>query len=293
MKPLRSFLTLLALVFLLFRPIGSEAAGTSILVLTIDGPIAPAAREYLHRGLQQAAQTGVEALILQLNTPGGSIDTMNEMVQEMRASDVPVIVYVAPRGAWAGSAGTVITLAGHAAAMAPETAIGAASPVGSQGEDLPTTEQTKVTEILKATVRSLAERRGPEAIALAEATIESAKAVSASEALDAGLVDFVASDLGDLLSQLDGYTVELASGPRTLHTAGLQVHTLGMSFIEQLLNILTDPNIVFLLLSIGVQAILIEISSPGGWVAGFIGAISLALAAYGLGILSRLPRMAG
>jgi membrane-bound serine protease (ClpP class) len=254
-------------------------------VLTLDGAIAPAAREYLRRGIKNAELAGAEVLILQMNTPGGSITTMNEMVQDIRASTVPVVIYVAPSGAWAASAGTVITLAGHVAAMAPQTAIGAASPVGSQGENLSSTEQAKVTEILKATVRSLAERRGPTAVALAESTIDSAKAVSSTEALKAGLVDFIATDLNDLLRQLDGFSVQTVNGPRTLHTSGAEVQTLTMSFIERLLDILTNANIVFILLSIGVQAILIEISSPGGWVAGFIGAVCLALAAYGLGFL--------
>jgi membrane-bound serine protease (ClpP class) len=210
---------------------------------------------------------------------------MNRMVQAIRASTVPVIVYVAPRGAIAGSAGTVITLAGHAAAMAPETAIGAASPVGAQGEDLGETIAAKEKEILRATVRSLASRRRPEAIALAEATIEEARAASAQEALDIGLVDFIANDVNDLLTQLDGFSVELASGPDTLHTAGAAVVEVPQTFVEQFLQALTNPNIVFLLLSVGVQAILIELSSPGGWVAGFIGVVCLALGAYGLGIL--------
>ena len=183
------------------------------------------------------------------------------------------------------SAGTVITLAGHAAAMAPETVIGAASPVGSQGADLPTTEQTKVKEAMKALVRSYTERRGAEATALAESTIESAIAVSATEALNAHLVDFIASDINDLLHQLDGYTVQMADGPRTLHTAGAMPQNLEMSLIESMLQLLVDPNFVFILLSIGAQAILIELSSPGGWVAGFIGVVCLALAAYGLGVL--------
>jgi len=224
-------------------------------------------------------------VIIELNTPGGSIDTMNQIVQAIRASSVPVVVYVSPRGAWAGSAGTIVTLAGHADAMAPETAIGAASPVGSQGENLNTTEQAKVTEILKATVRSLAERRGPDAVALAEATIESAKAVSAKEALNAHLIDFIASDTTDLLRQLDGFQVEMVAGTRTLHTAGATAENVPTSFIEQLLLMLTDPNIVFVLLNIGVTALFIELSSPGGWIAGFVGVVCLALAVYGLGIL--------
>jgi membrane-bound serine protease (ClpP class) len=284
-KTFRTVLSLLALTLLLLPALGAAATGPTVLVLTIDGPIAPAAREYLQRGIQTAEQRGAELLVLQLNTPGGAIDSMTDMASAIRASTVPVVVYVAPRGAMAASAGTIITLAGHAAAMAPETIIGAASPVGSQGEDLPTTEQAKVTNALIALVDTYTERRGPEAVSLAEETIRSAKAAPASEALRVHLVDFVANDLQDLLAQLDGFTVQTVDGERTLHTAGAQVVPIEISFIEELLGILTNPNIVFLLLSIGVQAILIELSSPGGWVAGFIGAICLALAAFGLGFL--------
>jgi membrane-bound serine protease (ClpP class) len=285
MKLLRTILSVLALAVLFVRPVQGAASTPTALVLTINGAITPAVQEYLSRGIHTAEQTGAEVVILQLNTPGGGLDPMQKMTQDIRASTVPVVVYVSPRGAWAASAGTVITLAGHASAMAPETAIGAASPVGSQGADLPSTEQTKVKEAMKALVRAYTERRGPEATALAEATIESAKAVSASEALAAGLVDFIANDLSDLLAKLDGYTVQMADGPRTLHTAGAVTSTLPMSLIEQLLQLLVDPNFVFILLSICVQAILIELSSPGGWVAGFVGMVCLALAAYGLGIL--------
>jgi membrane-bound serine protease (ClpP class) len=169
--------------------------------------------------------------------------------------------------------------------MAPETAIGAASPVGMQGEDIGETLALKEKEILRATVRSLAARRSPEAIALAEETIENARAVSASEALQIGLVDFIAADLPDLLRQADGFRVTLPAGEQRLSTAGARLERLANTPIEQLLNVLTNPNIVFLLLTIGVQAILIELSSPGGWFAGFIGVISLALAVYGLGLL--------
>jgi membrane-bound serine protease (ClpP class) len=256
-----------------------------VLVLTADGPVSPAMAEYLSRGIRLAEQRQAELLVFQLNTPGGAVDTMTDIVELIRASQVPVVVFVAPRGAIAGSAGTVITLAGHAAAMSPETSIGAASPVGAQGEDIGETMEAKVKEILKAQVRSLAEDRGAEAIALAEATIEEAKAVSANEALEAGLIDFVANDVHDLLSQLDGYTVKTSGGELTLNTAYAEVSQLQLSLIEQLLLVLTNPNIVFILISIGVQAILIELSSPGGWVAGFIGVVCIALATYGLGVL--------
>jgi membrane-bound serine protease (ClpP class) len=267
-------------------PAAAGNGAPQVLELYANGPLTPAMGEYLKRSIRLAERENAELLIFKLNTPGGSIEMMQAMVESIRASTVPVVVYIAPRGAMAGSAGTVITLAGHASAMAPETAIGAASPVGPEGQELDETLETKTKNILKATVRSLSERRGQKAVALAESTIETAAAASASEALEVGLVDFLAADEADLLRQLDGFTVELASGERTLETDGASITELSPSLIEQVLAILTNPNIVFLLLTIGVQAILIELSSPGGWVAGFIGAVCLALAAYGLGVLS-------
>ena len=274
-----------ATVLGLSRPAAAQTGSRLVVVLTADGPLTPAMLGYLERGIRTAEQRDAELLVFQLNTPGGSIDLMQGMVEAIRASAVPVVVYVAPRGAMAGSAGTLITLAGHAAAMAPETAIGAASPVDAQGQDLGETIAAKEKNILKATVRSLAERRGPKAVDLAERTIEVAEAASAKEALEVGLIDFIANDLQDLLRQLNGFTVVLSGGERALNTTNVEIEIVPYSFIELLLNMLTNPNIVFLLITIGVQAILIEISSPGGWVAGFLGVVCLALASYGLGIL--------
>jgi membrane-bound serine protease (ClpP class) len=270
---------------LLVSPAHAQEEAPLVLVLSVDGPLTPSWIEYLERGIQVAEQRQAGLLIFQINTPGGQVSLMQELVEMMRGSQVPIVVYVTPRGAMAASAGTVITLAGHAAAMAPETIIGAASPVGSQGEDLGETIAAKEKNALKAQVRTLAARRGAEAIALAEATIEEAQAVSAEEAYDIGLVDFVARDIHDLLSQLDGYPVETVLGETTLRTANAELSTMDLSFIEQLLAVLTNPNIVFILLTVGVQAILIEISSPGGWVAGFIGVVCLSLAVYGFGVL--------
>ncbi len=271
---------------LLNMPAAAQNAAPLVIEITADGALTPSMGEYLKRGIHLAERENAELLIFKLNTPGGSIDLMQDMVESIRASSVPVVVYIAPRGAMAGSAGTMITLAGHASAMAPETTIGAASPVGPQGEDLGETLEAKEKNILKATVRSLAEGRSPEAVSLAESAVESAAAASASEALQVGLVDFIAEDEADLLQQLDGFTVQLQNGERTLETSGATITQVQPSLIEQLLSILTNPNIVFLLLTIGVQAIIIELSSPGGWVAGFIGAVCLALAAYGLGVLT-------
>lgn len=288
MNSKRLLLILWALILLvpaIARPVRAQDDAPLVLVLRADGAVTSTMAEYLDRGLRRAINQKAEALIFMLNTPGGSVDITNRMIQSMRNSSVPIIVYVAPRGAMAGSAGTVLTLAGHVAVMAPETAIGAASPVGMQGETIEETLERKQKEILRATVRSLAEGRPPEAVALAEDTIESARAVSSLEAFNIGMVDFIANDLSDLLAQLDGFTVHPTTGARTLDLSNALIQEVPNTFIEQVLNILTNPNIVFLLLTIGVQSLLIEISSPGGWMAGIIGVVSLTLAVYGLGLL--------
>lgn len=282
----RTVIVYLFLLIVLQLPLPIQAqAAREIVVLDASGPLTPVMAEYLERGIASAESRMAEALILRLDTPGGSIDLMNRMVRAIRASKVPVIVYIAPRGAIAGSAGTILTLAGHVAVMAPETAIGAASPVGMQGEELGQTIETKAKEILKATARSLAAWRGEDAVALAEATIDEAKAASAAEALSVGLIDVIANDLDDLLVKLDGRSVLMVSGSTDLDFENILIVEMKQSFIEELLQTLTNPNIVFLLLTIGVQALLIELSSPGGWVAGFIGVVCLSLGVYGLGIL--------
>jgi membrane-bound serine protease (ClpP class) len=262
----------------------AQTGAPEVLLLEIDGPLTMASAEYLDRGLATAGAAG-EVVILQIDTPGGSIDVMNRMVQSIRGSAVPVVVYVAPRGAIAGSAGTILVLAGHAAAMAPETAIGAASPVGAQGEDLGETMAAKTREILKATARTLAGWRGQPALELAQATIDEAAAASAQESLEAGMIDVVAEDVESLLRLLDGRSVEVRGRPVVLNLAQAHVRVLPPTLVERVLQALTNPNLVFLLLSLGLQALLIELSHPGGWVAGFVGVVALSLGAYGLGIL--------
>jgi membrane-bound serine protease (ClpP class) len=279
-------IVLFSALSLMFQPARAQAGDPLALVLTADGPINPPMLEYIKRGIEVADRRNAEVLIIQLNTPGGLSSTTLDIKAAIRASKVPVVVYVAPKNAIAASAGAIITISGHISAMAPETSIGASSPIGATGENLTSTAETKEKEMLKASIRSLVAPRGEEALALAEAMIDEAKAVTAEEALEANLIDFVADDVEDLLQALDGYTAQTDQGPRTLNTANIEAVPLNMSFIEEFLLFLTDPNITFLLLAIGVQAILIEISSPGGWVAGFIGAVCLTLAVYGLGVLS-------
>lgn len=292
MKKLRHFI-ILSLIFsaILLTAWSPLAASLSqenaplVVLMKSEGPITPVLIQYLERGIKIAGTRGAEAIILELDTPGGSVDIMNKIVQTIRGSSIPVVVYVSPNNAMAGSAGTVITLAGHVAAMAPETTIGAASPVGSEGEDIGETMEAKVKEILKASVRGLTKNRSPEATKLAEDTIENARAVTVDEAMSAGLVDIKAVNVSDLLKQLDGREVIINEKAVTLHTAGAIVLEVGNTLIEELLLLLVNPNLVFILLSVGIQAILIEISSPGGWVAGFIGVVCVILAIYGIGVL--------
>ena len=278
-------LILFAALSLAFQSASAQSDAPVALVMTADGPIMPPMLEYVKRGVEVADQRNAEVLVIQLNTPGGSIETMLEIIRTIRASNVPVVVYVAPKNAIAGSAGAMITMAGHVAAMAPETSIGASSPISGSGENLTSTAEAKAKEITKASIRPLVTPRGEEALALAEAMIDEAKAATADEALEVNLIDFVADDLEDLLQVLDGFTVQLNDGAQTINTADVETIPLNMSFIEQFLLFLTDPNIAFLLLAIGVQSVLIEISSPGGWVAGFIGVVCLTLAIYGMGVL--------
>ncbi len=289
MKHLRRLSALFLLVYasisLAFTSVYAQSDAPLAIVMTADGPIMPPMFEYIKRGIGIAENRNAEVLIIQLNTPGGSLDTMLSIIQEIRASEVPVVVYVAPRNAIAGSAGAMITMAGHASAMAPETSIGASSPISSSGDNLTSTAEEKAKEISKAAIREFVIPRGEEAQALAEAMIDEAKAATANEALAAGLIDFVVDNVDDLLEALDGFTVQLDDEARTLNTHSAHTESLNMSVIEQFLLFLTDPNIAFLLLAIGIQAVLIEISSPGGWVAGFIGVVCLTLAVYGMGVL--------
>ncbi len=285
MKKTRALLVLAALVLIGTWSAAAQGQQPLILVMHANGAIAPAMVEYIQRGITTGEQRNAEALIIQLDTPGGDLGSLDQIIQAIRASSVPVVIYVAPNGAMAGSAGAMVTMAGHVAAMAPEAAIGASSPVDSSGQDLSATEKAKASEIMKATIRPLVERRGAAATQLAQDMIDNATAVSASEALQAHLIDIIAPSVDDLVRQLDGFAVTLADGQRTLHTNGAQTEALDMSLIEQLLLVLTDANIVFILLAVGVLAIQVELTHPGAWIPGFIGVTCLALAIYGMGLL--------
>lgn len=270
---------------LFFGTAGAQDDG-GVKLAVFKGPVTPVLASYLDRAIANAEADGAAAVILQLDTPGGSVDVTKEITQRMHDSTVPVIVYVAPRGAHAGSAGTFITLAGHAAAMAPGSSIGAASPVGSEGADLPETLKAKATNILVADIRNLAARRGEKAVEWAARAVSEAAAATADEALDLGVIDVIATDVPDLLQKLDGEVVEVGGREVILYLADLPVAEVPLNPLEGLLNAITNPAIAAILLTIGLNAILFELSNPGGWAAGAVGAVCLLLAFYALGTLN-------
>ena len=283
-RSLNVLLILFALFSLLMPP--SHAQGrTTVDVLTVEGAVTPVVARYIERGIEEASSEGAELLVIELDTPGGSVNVMQGIVQSMVSADVPITVYVAPEGAQAASAGTFVVLAGHIAAMAPNTTIGAASPVGGQGEDLPETAQEKATNALAAQIKSLAGRRGERAVEWAEEAVRSAKAATAQEALEIGVIDLIAPDVNTLLQEVDGQEVDLKTRTVTLNTAEADVIDLPMTLIEEFLHTITDPNIAYILLILGLNGLLFELANPGGFLAGVIGAISLVMGFYALGVL--------
>lgn len=274
--------------FALLLPATGEAQGDSpeIAVIDADGMVIVPYGQYIIRGIEEADTRNSDAILLVLDTPGGALNVTFEIVQAIRNSDVPVIVYIGPPGAGAASAGLLITLSGHVAVMAPDTAIGASSPIdGFTGEDLESTADTKAREFLSAEARALAQRRGEAAVQIANDAVNNARAVSFQEAVDANLVDFIAADVDEVLEQTDGMEVEVNGQTHLLRTANADLYTIEMSALEELLMLVTNPNVLSLLLILGPLLLIVEIRTPGGWVAGVLGTVCMAFALYGLGVV--------
>lgn len=261
-----------------------DGDGRTVYVVELDGAISKVTARYLSRSLKAAERAGAEVVVVRLDTPGGQLDATRDIVADFLASEVPVVVFVAPDGARAASAGTFLTAAAGIAAMAPVTNIGAASVVGGQGEDLPETMSKKVTEDAAALIRSIAERRGRNAEAL-EATVREAKAYSANEAVEQGVVDLIAEDLDDLLSQLDGMSIPTGDGARVVHTRDATIRGIDQNLFERALGFLASPDVAFLLLSLGGLALVVELWTPGVGIPGTIGVVFLVLAFASLGSL--------
>ena len=279
-------LGLALLVALSFAPATQAQTAPQVDVLTVKGAITPIVAAYIDRGIATAENDGSACLIIQLDTPGGSVQVTEEIVQSMKAAAVPIVVYVQPTGAKAASAGTFVTLAAHLAAMAPGTRIGAAHPVDMSGQEMTEAATAKSVNDAVALVKGLAERRGAEAVAWAESAVRESSSITDDEALQRGVVDLVAKDLATLVQELDGREVVVNDQTVTLVTQGASINQLPMSAVEGFLHTITDPNIAFLLMTIGLNAIIFELSQPGGYLTGVVGAICLVLALFSLGVLS-------
>ena len=257
-----------------------SAEGPSVLVIEVDGNIEPLTAGRIARGIDEARDSGTSLVVIQLDTPGGLLESTREIVEEILASDTPVAVFVGPAGARAASAGTFIAAAANVAVMAPGTTIGAASPVTSTGGDIPPTLSRKISAETSAFIRGIAQTRDRNAEAL-ENTVLLSTAYSAEEALELGVIDLIAPDMNSMLQQLEGRTVTTASGQLTLTAEEASVSQLDRTFMEHVLDILASPNVVFALFFIGGIAILIEVIIPGLFGPGILGVIALGLAFVG------------
>jgi membrane-bound serine protease (ClpP class) len=258
----------------------------AVHVLTYDGVVDPVMAGYIDRGIDEAEATDARAVVIRLDTPGGLVSTMAKIVKRINASEVPVIVYVWPSGGQAASAGTFITMAGHVAAMAPATVIGAASPVGSGGEDIGGTLEEKITEDLAALITGIAEERGRNA-EWAEQAVREAIAANSREAVELNVVDFEARTFDSVLEQAEGRTVRVGeeARPVTLRLLDAPVVFNDRTIVERFFALISDPNIAFLLLSLGATALFIEILNPGLIFPGVFGVIALVLGFFSLGTL--------
>ncbi len=276
------FIALLAAVLV---PAMVGATTQSIHVLNVDGTIVPIVADYIDRGISQAEDENATVCIIELDTPGGLLGSTEEIVKRIMNANVPIVVYVSPKGAWAASAGTFITLSAHIAAMTPGTTIGAAHPVSGSGEAIPEDQMKKITEFSAKWMKTIAEERGRN-MEEAQLAVTESKSFTDADALNAHLIDLRPDNLPSLIAQINGQKVTLASGAEvSLDTTGYEITRNEMSIIERFLHAISDPNIAYILLSLGTIGIIAEIYNPGTIFPGIVGAISLLMAFYSLGVL--------
>ncbi len=264
---------------------GPDTAPGAVHVLTTDGVVNPVMDRYIDRGIGAAEARDAAAIVIRLDTPGGLLSSMDDIIQNILASEVPVIVYVSPSGGQAASAGTYIAYASHVAAMSPATVIGSATPISGTGADLEGDLRNKVIENSVEKIRDLAALRGRNAD-WAEDAVRKGISAPSSEAVGLNIVEYIASDLDDLLQQIDGHPVTLQGGEElVLDTADAEIAFNNRNFVERFLDVLADPNIAFLLLSLGSLALFIELFNPGSIFPGVFGVIALLMAFFSLSVI--------
>ena len=271
----------MVVALLLAAPAGAQAA-PRVLAVEFDNDVNPVSADYVINQIERAAEEGFSAVVIVLDTPGGLSESMRDIVEKELASEVPVIVYVAPDGARAGSAGVWMGQAGDVLAMAPQTNIGSSTPISVGGEDIPADLRRKVVNDAAASLRTLAEEHGRNGD-WAEDAVRKASNLTARQALDENVIDLISPDLSALLEEIDGWTTT----PKgiVLDTAGAAVTTVEMSLWDRILDTIIDPNIIVLLMSLGVLAITVEIFNPGLVFPAAFGAISLIIGLFGLQVL--------
>ncbi|MFN8520647.1 MAG: nodulation protein NfeD [Chloroflexota bacterium] len=282
-RPMLRLLPLIAGLLLLVAGAARGADAGRVVVLPTKGIVDQVMAGYLREGIASAAADGAAAVVVQLDTPGGSLDSTREIVQAFLDAPLPVMVWVGPAGARAASAGTFITLAAHVASMAPSTNIGAATPVGGQGEDIEGALGDKVLNDTVASITAIAQERG-RPVDWAVSTVTDARSYTVDEALAAGAIDHKASSIDDLLAQADGTTVTVQGAPWVLETAGATTTEEGMNPFQAFLHLLADPNIAFILFTLGFYGLLFELQNPN-FVTGILGAFAIILAFIGFGSL--------
>ena len=270
---------MLAVVLLGLATPASAAAGGSVALVTVDGVISPVTVRIVTTALERARSEHAVALIIQLDTPGGLERSMRSIVQEILSSDVPVVVYVAPTGARAASAGVFITMAAPIAAMAPATNIGAAHPVAALGGSFDKEMKTKVENDAAAFARTIAATRGRN-VEWAEKAVRQSVSATEREAVRLHIVDLIADSTTDLLDKIDGRVVKTPTREVVLHTRGAAIRPIGIGFRDRVLNIITDPNVAYVLMMLGMLGLFFELSTPGAILPGVIGGISLILAFF-------------
>ncbi|MGV8074485.1 MAG: nodulation protein NfeD [Syntrophobacteraceae bacterium] len=275
-------LVMAGLLLYAFCSAGTLAADAPFLnIIHVQDSINPGTEDFIEYAIEQSDEEGAECLIILLDTPGGLMTSMRGIAQAILNSTVPVVVYVYPSGAQAASAGVFVTAAADIAAMAPGTNIGAAHPVTTGGGDVPSTMNEKVVNDMVAFARSIAAQRGRNAEWL-EDSVRKSVSITPDEAFEKNVIDLVAEDLPSLLNRLDGWQIEKKGARKTLHTKGIEQRTLEPGWQHKILRAISNPNIAYILLMIGLAGLYFELSQPGAILPGVVGGISLILALYAL-----------